>query len=158
LDTETDTNATNERTNNQLEYKHKHININISSKPFIPFRNFYIPKDFEQTMVEMEKILDREGKKLSGWIRDQVQSYVNLHSLGNPQQLMQRYVNGQTKPYISADPCFLGCGRPSEFLACYGNNERRFKVCGVHADCIRHNSLKRNFQYQKWMIVGEIKP
>lgn len=59
---------------------------------------------------------------------------------------------------ISNIPCIFHCGRNSEFIASYGNDERRFKVCGVHADCIRHNSLKRNFLYKNWMIVGEIKP
>jgi hypothetical protein len=157
MDTETDTNATNERTNNQLEYRHRHIDIDISSSSSSRERRFYIPKDFEQTMIELEKILARERKSLSEWIRDQAKPYVNLHSLGNPQQVIERFMDGKGA-YISKDPCFLGCGRLSSFLASFGNDEKKYKVCKVHANCIRHSSLKRNFQYQKWKIVGEIKP
>jgi len=143
----------NEDGNNNNNYTYTDIRIRIRKNKL----TLYVPQQFHQTVYNLDQITHREGSSISEWFRNQAKNYVSLHTLGNPQQTIQRFLEGK-QAYISADPCFLGCGRPSEFLACYGNNERRFKICSVHADCIRHNSLKRNFQYQKWMIVGEIKP
>jgi hypothetical protein len=146
---------TNEPTNNQIDYRHRHIDIDISSESLSRERRFYVPKDFEQTMKELDKILNREGSNISRWIRSQAQKYVNLHSPGNPQQTIQRFVEGK-KAYIASDPCFFNCGRPSQFLASYGKEDKLYKVCKVHANCISKNMLQRNFQFLRWRIVSSI--
>ena len=147
-------NDSNERTNINENYRHRHIDIDIPKNTIE--RRFYVPKYFEQTMNELDKILKREKKSLSQWIREQAQPYVNLHKLGNPQQLLKHYANGNTKPHIANDPCFFGCGRPSKFLAVYRGGDKKYKVCKVHADCINKNKLTRNFQFKDWKIIGEI--
>jgi len=93
-------------------------------------KRFYHPEDFEPTMKKMDKILWREGKSLSLWIREQIREYVRLHEPGNPQQLMERYQN-HDGPYYAGGPCsFVGCSLDASWIGEY-KGEKHY-VCARH--------------------------
>jgi len=135
----------------------------LANKESKTLRLVLIPKlDWETEIRAFKEICARNRIEVSNELYERaVKTFLRDHHWppGNSQTILDNVSEDGSKiRTFDPIPCFFGCGRPSEKLASYGNDERRVKVCWVHADCIRHNSLKRNFQYQKWKIVGEIKP
>jgi len=110
-------------------------------------RRFYVPEDFEITMEKMTKILVREGKSLSEWVREQIRNYVRLHEPGNPQQLLERFQDGKG-PYIARECCFNGCYRKAGWVGMY-NGLRKY-VCGRHQ--------KRARKSENWVGWRRLKP
>jgi len=98
-------------------------------------RRFYIPQDFEIIFQKLEKILKRENKSLSKWIRENAENYVRLHDAGNPQQILTHILkNG--KPHRAPSQC--GCGRLAEYW--FFAENIKLKVCKV---CLQ--SLKMRY-------------
>jgi len=54
-------------------------------------RTIYVRVQQLQLYEKLDKILTREGRSFSAWVLDQVQEYVRVHEIGNPQTLMTRY-------------------------------------------------------------------
>lgn len=91
-------------------------------------REFYIPSNYEQTFIELAKILKRENKSLSEWIRAHAVSYVNLHCPGNPQQRMDVILK-HGRPYRAKLVC--GCGQKATREATLTSGEKVL-CCSLH--------------------------
>jgi len=93
-------------------------------------RRFYVPESFERIIEKMEKILKREGSNLSKWIRQNIEEYVRRHEPGNPQQRIERYKDGDAKPFISAKGCAY-CNRDAT-RALRWKKDRLVPLCKLH--------------------------
>jgi len=77
-------------------------------------RRFYCPPQWEKILDELEKILKREGKSLSSWIRENAVSYVELHRPGNPQQRLD--IISEVGHAYRAESCCI-CAKTAEVQA-----------------------------------------
>jgi len=57
-------------------------------------KNIYVPPDFQVIWDEFVKICAREGESVSAKIREYVARYVAIHSKGNPQLQLTRFILG----------------------------------------------------------------
>jgi len=106
-------------------------------------KRFYISEEFGTTMLKMNKILTREGKSLSQWIREQITNYVRVHEPGNNQQYLEWY-NTHDSPYIAPSICgFNGCNNNADWLATY--KDEPFKVCHKH-----YERVETSENWTKW--------
>ena len=120
-----------------IEYRHRHIDIDIDTdstrKRKRKERRFYVPWQFEFDFEKMEKILAREGKTFSKWIREEVTHYVMLHDLGNPQQRIDTIME-LGKPYI-AGQCG-DCNDKAMYEAVLGT--KKVFLCSFHFSRKKH--------------------
>lgn len=58
----------------------------------------YFRKDDKHRWEEFVKICQREGSSASKKLREFIQAYVQAHSHGNPQALLDGYVKGRPNP------------------------------------------------------------
>ena len=125
-----------ERIEEDRGYVYRHIDIDIDyshkKKKKPRERRFYVPDVFEFDFKKMEKILAREGKSLSQWIREQVCSYVRLHEPGNPQQSLDTIF--ELGRAYRANEC-LECGKKPFVLASVGKKSKL--LCKLHFEKFR---------------------
>jgi hypothetical protein len=128
-----------ERELESREYRHRHIDIDIDidtdsrRRRKTKARRFYVPWQFEFDFQEMEKILAREGKTFSKWIREEVTHYVMLHGPGNPQQRIDTIME-LGKPYVAGQ-----CGDCNDKAIYQANlGTKKVFLCSFHFSRKKH--------------------
>jgi len=102
---------------------------------------FYVPDDFEITLKELKEILKREGKSFSEWIRENAETYVNMHRRGNPQLLITHYAKPE-EPQPMRVLCIYCQGALTDGrVFC---QKRSMWVPGVSCYSCRFNQLRNN--------------
>jgi len=96
-------------------------------------RRIYVPAEFEPTMETLKEILKREGRSISGWIRDNADQYVRLHEPGNPQQRLDTILK-LGKAYHAPGPIcgFKNCLRDGVAVGIFLPTKKPFHICSIH--------------------------
>jgi hypothetical protein len=91
----------------------------------------YVPGDMQPTLKKLREILDREGKSVSAWFREQAVDYVREHEPGNPQKRLEPFTGEPT----AVDP--FGCGnllsKNAKKVRCRLSSETTFEAYCIHS-------------------------
>jgi hypothetical protein len=111
-------------------------------------RTFYIDETFKPIYQEFKEICAREGESASEKIREYIMRYVSVHSGGNPQLLLEKFIGE-----IKQGECFFCKGH-------FPNLKKVEYVSGLVAptceDCLNRNKAKGSFSTVK-KVLGLMK-
>jgi len=108
----------------------------------------YVPAEKKPVIEKAKQLFKREGSSLSEFVIKKVEEHVDLHSEGNPQQLMPRYLAG-LGPFIAQGPCgFRFCNVPAVATGIYLATEKEYRLCD------RHQSYARK-RPDKWKVTNK---
>ncbi len=101
----------------------------------------YIPPDKKQLLIpKAKKILEREGSSISEFFVKRLESYVNLHDEGNPQQTLTRTLKDE--PVYVAPKCFV-CGAEAVGFVENLKLHRNYPACEKHVKaCLESGKWK----------------
>jgi len=121
----------------------------LSKNKKSPVVHIYVKPERIHLYHRIRDILRREGKSLSDFIWEQIESYVRLHEPGNPQQRIDRFIN-HDKPYIAPVKCGFGskknpCDKPAVAIA-ISESGKEMPVCKYHFVLIAQSKTS------KWRI------
>jgi len=106
----------------------------------------YVPLGKKDIIEKAKRILKREGSSLSKLVIQKAEEIVELHSPGNPQQLISRYIAG-LGPYIAPRKCsFKFCEHPATGTAIFLPTDKEYAVCDIHLRRIQERP-------DKWRIT-----
>jgi hypothetical protein len=110
-------------------------------------RNFYVDETFMPVWNEFKLICFREGESASGKIREFIERYVMVHSEGNPQMLIEKFMKD-----IPQQECFFCRGH-------FPDLRKVEYVSGLVAptcqSCLEQNKAKGSFSTVK-KVLGKI--
>lgn len=109
---------------------------------------FYVPEFFQPTISILKEILEREGRSLSEWIRENAEHYVRLHEPGNPQTRID-VIMETGKAYHADGPI---CGVKDCFRTAVGSGiflpqNKNYDLCLIHFQEFQMDS--RNWRINK---------
>ena len=102
----------------------------------------YIPEASRLLVDNARGVLKREGKNLSNFLIDQLESYYRLHEPGNPQQRLDTILRLGKAYHAPSRICgFKDCMRDSVTVGVFLQNGKEYGLCEKHLaeakDCPR---------------------
>ena len=116
----------------------------FSGKRKHPYRfTVYVPPEKEGMVKDFIRAFQARNESASQKIIDYIEELMS---------------NGKINPQTRLDNnkilyCVFKDRRKAEHTALHENSGKKHRVCSVHADCILHNRLRRNYKYKGWSLV-----
>jgi len=110
----------------------------------------YVKPETKQNMIpQLKRILKREGKSMSNWFGENVESYCRLHEPGNPQQRLDTILK-LGKAYHAPSPVcgFKDCLRDVVAVGLYIPRREQYGLCAKHLRVAEENP-------KSWQIISE---
>lgn len=93
----------------------------------------YIPENYRLLLDNSKRVLKREGKSLSNFLIEQLESYYRLHEPGNPQQRLDTIMR-LGKAYHAPNPVcgFKDCLRDTVAVGVFIQSGKTYGLCEKH--------------------------
>jgi hypothetical protein len=114
----------------EKEYTYTYIRTRTHTKRRI---TLYIPEQSRLLIDNVRGVLKREGKSISNFFIEQLESYYRLHEPGNPQQRLDTILK-LGKAYHAPSPVcgFKDCMRDSVTVGVFVQNGKEYGLCEKH--------------------------
>jgi hypothetical protein len=112
------------------EYTYTYIRIRTKRK-----LTLYIPETSRSLIDNARTVLKREGKSISNFLVEQLESYYRLHEPGNPQQRLDTILKLGKAYHAPCRVCgFKNCMRDSVAVGLFIPNKTEYALCKKHYD------------------------
>jgi len=112
------------------EYTYTYIRIRTRTKRKL---TLYIPETSRLLIDNARTVLKREGKSISNFLVEQLESYCRLHEPGNPQQRLDTILKLGKAYHAPCRVCgFKNCMRDSVAVGLFIPNKTEYALCKKH--------------------------
>jgi hypothetical protein len=118
------------------EYTYTYIRTRTRTRKL----TLYVPPQSRLLLENAKATLKREGKSISNFLFEQLESYYRLHEPGNPQQRLDTILKIGKAYHAPGRICgFKDCMRDAIGVALYIPRNEEYGYCSVHSKLIKDN-------------------